>query len=40
VRARLVEAGEDVGTHGVRATVDSGLRAGLAVLVKQQKQVG
>jgi hypothetical protein len=40
VRARLVEAGEDVGTHGVRATVDSGLSAGLAVLVKQQKQVG
>jgi hypothetical protein len=36
VRARLVEVGEAVGTHGVGATVDSGLRSGLATLKKQQ----
>lgn len=35
VRARLVEVGEAVGTHGVTATVDSGLRSGLAA-VRQQ----
>jgi hypothetical protein len=35
VRARLVEVGEGVGTHGVGATVDSGLRSGLATLKKQ-----
>lgn len=32
VRARLVEAGEGAGTHGVVATVNSGLTAGLRAL--------
>lgn len=35
VRARLIEVGEEVGTHGVRATVESGLSAGMAKLRKQ-----
>lgn len=38
VRARLVEVGEQVGTHGVRATVESGLNAGLAAVKAQLKQ--
>jgi hypothetical protein len=38
VRARLVQVGEEVGTHGVAATVDSGLRSGLAALKQQQQQ--
>lgn len=37
VRARLIQVGEQVGTHGVRATVESGLSAGLAVVKKQMK---
>lgn len=40
VRARLVEVGEGVGTHGVAATVDSGLWSGLATLKQQQKAQG
>ena len=40
VRARLIEVGEAVGTHGVGATVDSGLGAGLASLRAQQKKAG
>ncbi|HEX8321572.1 bifunctional DNA primase/polymerase [Longimicrobium sp.] len=35
VRARIIEVGEAVGTHGVRATVESGLGSGLAALRKQ-----
>jgi hypothetical protein len=35
VRARLIEVGEQVGTHGVAATVASGLRSGLDTLKKQ-----
>jgi hypothetical protein len=37
VRARLIEVGESVGTHGVAATVASGLRSGLTT-VKAQAQ--
>jgi hypothetical protein len=40
VRDRLIEVGESVGTHGVRATVDSGLNAGLAQLRKQTSAAG
>jgi len=36
VRARLVEVGESVGTHGVEATVASGLNSGLLTIKKQQ----
>jgi hypothetical protein len=36
VRARLCQVGEEVGTHGVAATVASGLSSGLATLKKQQ----
>lgn len=36
VRARIIEVGESVGTHGVAATVGSGLSSGLATLKKQQ----
>lgn len=36
VRERLVAAGTAVGTHGVGATVDSGLSSGIATLKKQQ----
>jgi hypothetical protein len=35
VRARLVEVGEAVGTHGVRATVESGLSAGVQAVKAQ-----
>jgi len=35
VRARIIEVGESVGTHGVGATVDSGLHAGTTQLRKQ-----
>lgn len=38
VKARLVAAGEGVGTHGVAATVVSGLHSGLATLKQQQQQ--
>lgn len=38
VRARLCAVGDAVGTHGVAATVDSGLRSGLAT-IKQTVQV-
>lgn len=40
VRARLVEVGETVGTHGVAATVGSGLRSGLRTLRSQQESAG
>jgi len=36
VRERLVAAGAAVGTHGIGATVDSGLSSGIATLKKQQ----
>jgi hypothetical protein len=36
VRSRIIEVGESVGTHGVAATVGSGLSSGLATLKKQQ----
>lgn len=35
VRNRLMDVGESVGTHGVRATVESGLSAGMVRLRKQ-----
>lgn len=37
VRARLCQVGEEIGTHGVRATVESGLSAGLATVRQQLK---
>lgn len=37
VRARLVEVGAGVGTHGVAATVESGLRAGVGQVMAQLK---
>jgi Bifunctional DNA primase/polymerase, N-terminal len=40
VRARIIEVGENVGTHGVGATVNSGLSAGMATLRKQVGQTG
>lgn len=38
VRNRLVEVGESVGTHGVRATVESGLTAGVKTIKSQLKK--
>jgi hypothetical protein len=37
VRQKLIEAGEGVGTHGVRDTVNSGLNAGVKAALKQVK---
>jgi hypothetical protein len=39
VRERLIAAGTAVGTHGIAATVDSGLSSGIATLKKQQAGV-
>jgi hypothetical protein len=38
VRKKIIEVGESVGTHGVRATVDSGLNAGMQAIRSQTAQ--